>query len=493
MRLLKWIGGAVGCALVAACGASGASSTAFGTDDAGGGETFVDSGSGSPTDSGSVVKPTDSGVVIGEGGVIDSGPSGNPVGFPCAHPTDCNSGLCEPVIAGSGSVCVSTCTTQADCNDNFFCDPLGGDAGAGGYCVPHSPAHCAICTDDTDCGSLSEVCGIAAGDTAKACHVDCSLAPVAGTTSACPNDYSCQATTIDGVARQLCMPKAPIANCVDAVGGFCDRISTPQTCDRSNSAGICVGSRTCDASSNRYTTCSAAAPACRNCTTLNPVGCTENLCANAAVDVNNCGTCGNVCPGQSQAADNVTCVGSPLSCRFSCQGEHYDVNNSPADGCEISDPTTDNHTTNKPTSVGDRACYDGSSDPNISGRLPSDNRVHENNAVDGFDPRTGSAPDYYSIHATGESSIFNPCTDNVVLTLATSGAANPACYHMHVSTDKVQLDCDTDGSGGCMINASGTGQYTDGSTIVVEVYKVNKAGCTATDDDNPSYTVMGHL
>ena len=193
MSWLKWIGVGVGSVVIAACGASGGSATGFSDSDAGdgdldaGGGLVTDSGGSKPADSGSAVKPPDAGVDA----AIDAGPSGNPVGFPCAKPTDCESGLCEPVVAGATSVCVSTCTAQADCTDNFFCDPLTAGASSG-YCVPHSPAHCAICTDNSDCGSLSEVCGIATGDTANACHIDCSLAPIAGTTAACPSDYACE-------------------------------------------------------------------------------------------------------------------------------------------------------------------------------------------------------------------------------------------------------------------------------------------------------------
>ncbi|MEO7112925.1 MAG: hypothetical protein ABI183_20970, partial [Polyangiaceae bacterium] len=50
----------------------------------------------------------------------------------------------------------------------------------------------------------------------------------------------------------------------------------------------------------------------------------------------NCGACGNVCPGLDASSANATCseeAGTP-QCAFSCQGEHYDVNQDASDGCE---------------------------------------------------------------------------------------------------------------------------------------------------------------
>jgi hypothetical protein len=494
MKSAKMFGAALGFislgALAMACGASGGSTTGF-IEDAGGGDldadTFVtDSGSGA-VDSGKITKPADAG--FDSGLVIDAGPTGNPVGFPCAAPTDCESRLCAPVIAGAGPVCVSTCTTQSDCTDNFFCDPFapGSDAGTGGYCVPHSPSHCAICTDNSDCGSLSEVCGIAAGDTAKACHIDCSLAPTAGTNSACPSDYTCEATTIDGVARQLCMPKSPITNCVDAVGGFCDRISTPQTCDRTNSAGICVGSRTCDASDNRYTSCDAAAPACRNCTMTNPVGCTENLCSNAAIDTSNCGSCNNVCPGLGKANDNVTCdtTGSSPACTFSCQGENYDVNNSTSDGCEIADSPTGNHVSTTPASGGSLPCSDGSSNPNLHGEIVSDKRVHTDPTVAGFDATTGSAPDFFSIDATGGDF----CEDDISILFTVTGSSNAACYTVIVTSNKNSDSCTPSAATGSCSFSHGSGWYSDGTNITFEVEKT----CSSSVDEVATYAITGHL
>jgi hypothetical protein len=491
MKSAKWIGAAFGCALLGAlavaCGASGTSSTGFAEDAGGGGDldanTFVSDSGNAVVDSGKgPVKPADAGI---DSGIIDAGPSGNPVGFPCAKPADCETGLCEPVVAGSGSICVSTCTSQSDCTDNFFCDPLTA-GNVSGYCVPHSPTHCAICTDNTDCGSLSEVCGVAGADTAKACHIDCSLAPIAGTTAACPSDYACQSTLVDGVTRQVCMPKSPITNCVDAVGGFCDRISTPQTCDRTNTVGICVGSRTCSSANNRYSSCDAAAPACRNCSTLNPVGCTENLCANAAIDTSNCGTCGNICPGLGKANDNVVCdtTSSSPTCTFSCQGENYDVNNTTNDGCEIADSPTGNHLNTTAASGGSLPCTDGSSNPNLKGEIVSDKRAHADPTIAGFNTTTGSAPDFFTIDATGGTF----CEDDISITFTVSGSSNPACYTVIVVSNKNNDSCTASAAGTCSFS-HGSGWYSDNTNISFEVEKT----CSTAVSEVATYAITGHL
>jgi len=414
---------------------------------------------------------------------IDVAPGGNPLGFPCAKAQDCISGECKNVVAGaSTALCVTPCTAQTDCPANFFCDPSTPGA-ASGFCAPRSPAHCKTCSQSSECGALSETCGTADGDTVKACHVDCSIAGA----DACPPDYECVATTLDGAAAKVCRPSGGLS-CLDALGGFCDRVATPQTCKRSNTAGQCVGQRTCLTASTRYDNCGAQAPVCKmTCSTTDPAGCTTSYCTEATSGVQNCGACGNVCPGWNQTSANVTC--EQPTCTFACKGEKYDIDGNKTNGCEVSDPVTGNHNKNDATFVGDRNCKDGSSDPAIgvstTVRIPSDARTHDP-AVDSFDSATGSAPDWYRIHGTG--STF--CVNNVVLTLQMSSAN--ACYHLHIETNKNTYDCNTDATGKCAVSATDSSQWDDGTDIFVEVYKRNTATCNALHE-NPSYTVKGHF
>lgn len=418
---------------------------------------------------------------------IDAGPTGLALGSVCAQPADCASGLCKNGLPGSGSsICVTACTSQNDCPGNYYCAPETPGASAG-FCVPRSPSHCKTCANDGECGGISEKCGTAAGDIVKACHVDCTLSGAA----ACPADYSCVATTLDGISAKVCRPNANLS-CLDALGGFCDRVATPQTCARSNVAGMCVGQRACLAGSLRYNSCGAPAPMCKmTCSATDPAGCTTSFCAEATDTPDHCGACGNVCPGYLKPNVNVAC--NQPTCTFSCKGESYDVDDNKATGCEATDPKTGNHTSNTATSLGDIACYDGSSNPDIAGRLPSDSQAHASPAIAGFVSATGSAPDYYEIHATGQSSAFNPCVNNIDLTLKMTGSSHPTCYHLRVETNKNTYDCDTNASGTCRIEPGGSSLYDDDTDIVVVVSKRNVAGCGATARDNPSYTVTGHL
>lgn len=456
-------------------GAEGGEGGAARPGEGGGGGGGTPDGSARPTDA---AVPSDA--------ATDAG--GAPAGFPCTDDAGCASGQCKGVVPGAGKLCVAPCTAQTPCGDNFFCDPETPGA-TSGFCVPRSPAHCKTCAQTSECGGLSERCGTAAGDAVKACHVDCSLAGDA----ACPSDYTCQQTTLDGVAAKVCRPAGGIS-CLDSLGGFCDRVATPQNCVRTNVAGTCVAQRTCLAASNRFTSCAAPAPTCKlTCSTTDPAGCTTSYCADATSGPANCGTCGNACPGLNRANTNVGCV--QPACSYSCKGETYDVDANKNTGCESTETKTGNHTANTEEKVGDRPCYDDSSDPNISGQITTDAELHENPAIPGFDAVTGSAPDYYVIRATGQSSPFNLCVNNVDLTLAvTVAAAQRNCFHLRVETNRNAYDCDTDSTGACRIAPGGTSHYDDETDMRVVVSKRNLSNCrAATSRGVASYTVKGHL
>jgi hypothetical protein len=417
----------------------------------------------------------------GDGGA-DGAATGNPLGFPCTKPEECASGDCKAVLAGSAtSLCVGPCTAQSDCPDNFFCNPET-PGGASGSCVPRSPAHCKTCNTSDECGALSETCGTAEGDIVKACHVDCSIAGDA----ACPPDYTCTTTTLDGATARVCRPQNNIS-CLDSLGGYCDRVATPQSCARANAAGTCVGQRSCLGASTRFDTCGASAPACKStCSTTDPAGCTTSYCEEATAGPQNCGACGIACPGLGTANANVGC--NQPTCTFSCKGESYDVNNNPANGCEVTDPVTGNHSTNTAVDLGDHGCKD-SDKLTFTGHLPSDSRLHENPAVAGFDLATGSAPDFFKVRGTGSAL----CTNQVAYTLTVSGSTYPHCYNLTVTTDRNVYSCNTDAAGTCSFDSGGYGKYTNDSTIFFVVSKRDIAGCSATFRDKPTYTVSGHF
>lgn len=482
--------GGIGVSLVAACAASGdgENRTAF-DGDAGGGDATSSTSSSSGSaggDTGTSTNDSGNGGSSGDGAAdvaVDVGPTGNPVGFPCTKPQDCQSNECANVLAGSAtSLCVKDCTQQADCPDTFFCDPTTPGATTG-KCVPRSPAHCKTCTASTDCGALSEKCGVAAGDNVKACHVDCTI----GGAAACPADYTCEATTLDGTAAKVCRPAGNVS-CLDALGGFCDRVATPQTCSRTNAAGTCVGQRTCIGASTRFNSCGATAPVFKaTCSTTDPAGCTTSYATEATSTPQNCGACGTSCPGLNTANANVGC--NQPTCTFSCKGESYDVDGSKTNGCENTETTTGNHTDNTAVDKGDHGCKDDDPIPTISGVILSDAQAHENPAINGYDPATHAAPDYYKIRGTGSIT----CVNNVDITLNVNQAvsATPTCYHLRIETNKNAYDCDTDVNGNCSISPSGSSQYDDDTYISFVVSKRNAAGCAGGDE--APYTITGHF
>lgn len=420
------------------------------------------------------------GAATGGGGAATGGgtafDAGLPGGAQCGQASDCDSGICQASYGGLNT-CTIPCAQQSDCAGitNSFCDPFGADdAGVyvdAGLCMPRSPAHCADCTTDSDCGSLSEVCRTAPLDTVNACRIDCTLAGQA----ACPADYTC---TPEG-ARSYCYPQ--VGDCLDAKGGFCDYGTASQPCAKLNTRGSCNGARPCSAS--RFSFCNAPTPQCKGtCTTQDPAGCTENFCASATTGPDNCGMCGHACPGFMQQNDNVTCD-TNQQCTFGCQGESYDVDGDPGTGCEASDLPLANHTIAAPANGGSCSVCDSMCALALSGKLVSDATEHLNPSVAGFDTASGSAPDFISVLAQGASL----CSDEIVVTLTVTNSASPACYKLIAIADKGAYICQTSQMGTCSI--SQTNAMSDDTNVVFEVQKT----CGTSVTESVGYTIAGHF
>lgn len=412
---------------------------------------------------------------VGSGGGGMTG-DGLPLGAPCADDAQCASNLCEEVFLDlPDKVCVERCREAADCPEPFFCEAI--NAGAmDGYCIPQSPAHCMPCDDNADCGYLSELCIVGPDDDVSACHVDCSL----GGNAACPSDYTCEALAIGNATREVCTPNEP--KCEDALGGFCDNVTTPIPCSRNSADGTCTGERSCDAQTERFSLCSADTPVCKaSCDDADPAGCMLQACGTAADTAEHCGMCDNACPGVGTQNASPSCDAG--MCSFSCAGESYDVDNNTSNGCEATDAPTGNHTSGSATNLGTFPCTDGSSNRNIAGSMHSDQRMHVP-PIAGFDAATGSAPDHYTLFADG-----GICQNEVVLTLSVSGTGNLACYRLTVITNNDTYTCATNASGSCNINEDGTGAYSDNTDIDLVVERT----CAASSPGSVTYTVTGHL
>lgn len=196
-----------------------------------------------------------------------------------------------------------------------------------------------------------------------------------------------------------------------------------------------------------------------------------------------CNTPGD-CPGNN-AHDNVMCTSH--TCSLSCQGEFYDCNANPIDGCEVEDSPIDKHTQAKAVDLGSFGCTDGSSQQNINGQTPSDTQVHENPTVDGFDKASGSAPDWYKIHGTGSGICQNDANFSLHLV---SAKQKQGCYRLTLFTDKNPggQACSAGANGDCSVT-NGSGSYSNDSDLFLKVEKL----CAAGTSDDAVYQVTGHL
>ncbi|HEX4825255.1 MAG TPA: hypothetical protein VFV19_13195 [Candidatus Polarisedimenticolaceae bacterium] len=282
-------------------------------------------------------------------------------------------------------------------------------------------------------------------------------------------------------------------SCSSSAGAAC---SISASCE----GGYCCGTTCADVTSDANN-CGACGQPC-----LTNAGTASNVCLGGAcsatcnqgfcdVDANqsdgcelpsivtSCGACGFVCPGYGQPADNVTCDAS-LSCTFSCQGENYDVDVNPSDGCEALDSPTGNHIQGNAVSQGSKSCNDGDTF-SFGGKIINDTRNHLTPAVTGFDPVSGSAPDWMSLSATGGFT----CIDDLSITLTMTGANQPACYKLTVITNSHTYSCQTNVAGTCIIT-QGSGSYSDNTTVL---FQVSRTCAAATGQQSLPYTISGHL
>ena len=195
-----------------------------------------------------------------------------------------------------------------------------------------------------------------------------------------------------------------------------------------------------------------------------------------------CGACNNTCPGYGTSAALVTCD-TGATCTFACAGANYDVDGDPSNGCEVLDDASDNHTQLTATDLGSLPCTDadGSS---FTGSLVSDARTHTP-SVSGFDATVGAAPRFWKLYATGGFS----CVNDYEVTLQTSGGGSTACYQVSVITDIATAHSQAASGSGSVTLSAGPSSYSDDTTVYLKVEKT----CPLPTQESVSFTVNYHL
>lgn len=405
-------------------------------------------------------------------------------GESCVNDDECL-GECIAALLGdiSHKVCAEACLSQGQCDGvglRLYCAPdaVGSSTGK---CVPRSPAHCAACVLDSDCGVMNEVCVQLTDGRAKSCLVDCSISGAA----ACPDDYACTQVPVGNGMRSLCRP---VGDCLDSQGGFCDRYTASEPCERGGVDGTCTGTRTCQPS-GRFSSCNASEPEClATCASMPATGCTVDPCASAITQVTSCGSCSNNCAAQTNTTTtNAFCSATDPHCQYSCKGEHYDVDLDFSDGCEVSDTGAANHTQVTATQAGVfDSCVNADATFTFAGVLVSDDTLHENPVVPSFDVVMGYAPDWFKVQGNGNCpGLTCVCSNDISVTLTMANTVAPDCYRLFFHN----FTCDTDATGTCTIT-SGVSSYTSGEVLYGHVDKI----CSSAElVERATYTVSGHL
>ena len=358
---------------------------------------------------------------------------------------------CKGGKSRCGKKCFDLQNDVAHCgNCDSFC--LSGQVCQGGACTCGGSA-CSGCCD---------------GATCKPGNDPVSCGSNGGTCAVCATGGSCNGGT--------CTCPSGQADC----GGTCTSTTTVQNCG--GCGHVCGASQGCCGGTCTSLTTVQNCGACGNACGASQ-GCCGGTCTSLAT-VQNCGACGATCPGLGKPNANVTCQNGG-TCTFSCQGDAYDVDNNPGNGCEQVLTGAANHTsgTAKFASPATQDCFDSSSG-GFSGTIASDARAHANPNVPGFDAATGSAPQFWKVTATGGSICQNGLDVLITMTGATSN-----CYGLTVTTDKPATFAAPVVNGTARINPGDTGIYSDDSTILFKVEKT----CGTSVREVADYTVSYHL
>jgi hypothetical protein len=183
-----------------------------------------------------------------------------------------------------------------------------------------------------------------------------------------------------------------------------------------------------------------------------------------------------------QGSTNLTSANNSLA--YTCQGEHYDVDNNTVNGCEETQLLTTHTQGGNPTNIGEIDCFDNTTSM-LNQHLYSDSRAHQNPFVSGFNSAVGSSANWYVGTATGGA-----CVNDYSVTFTTTGGGGTSCYRLTIITNLVNSSntITLTGSGTNTISG-GDGSYGTSTLIYFKVEKI----CNLPTQEAVGYSFSFHL
>jgi hypothetical protein len=169
------------------------------------------------------------------------------------------------------------------------------------------------------------------------------------------------------------------------------------------------------------------------------------------------------------------------SCQLECSRWNYDLNNDPADGCEVYGYQYDQYTQDTAWVLPPQSCHD--TVPGLfTGSVYSDGRDHSR--LPGFNAATGASPLWWTVYAWGNypSTCVNDPLISLVQTSGTSG-----CYTLSFFSDTTtREEIITNGS---LVVEMDSGSYSDQTYVYFKIEKI----CDATTIERADFGVIFHL
>jgi hypothetical protein len=176
-------------------------------------------------------------------------PTGGGLLDPCTGDDDCVSGFC--VQYQDGNVCTELCAEDT-CPDGWSCRTLSNTgADAVRLCIPNPDSLCRLCSANTDCSNLDDMCISSGGQ--NVCGQDCSDG------SECPFGFVCDSVTdLNGNPGRQCVSLTGSCSCA------ANQIGESRACVSYSAFGVCAGLEVCQGDAG-WSPCSAPQPIAEIC------------------------------------------------------------------------------------------------------------------------------------------------------------------------------------------------------------------------------------